>query len=134
VRSLDLYEKYFTPDPIINPVRGLFPLEKTPGLISLLAGKPNPATFPFTSLTFGARSPTDPNKELSLSLDEADLQQGLQYGDTAGLKKLCDWFAGLQTLNHGRKKNEGWRISVGSGSQDLLYKVLIISFWGQGEV
>lgn len=102
-------------------------MEKTPGLISLLAGKPNAATFPFTSMKFTARSPSDPNKELSLSLDEADLQQGLQYGDTAGLNKLRDWFAGLQTLNHGRKEDEGWRISVGSGSQDLLYKVLIIS-------
>ena len=109
-------------------------MEKTPGLISLLAGKPNAATFPFTSLNFTARSPIDPNKELSLSLDEDDLLQGLQYGDTAGLKKLCDWFAGLQTLNHGRKKDEGWRISVGSGSQDLIYKVLILCLWGQGEV
>ena len=112
-------------------------MEKTPGLISLLAGKPNAATFPFTSMQFTARSPTDPNQELSLSLDEADLQQGLQYGDTAGLKKLRDWFAGLQALNHGRKEDEGWRISVGSGSQDLLYKVLMISLCvsgGQGEV
>lgn len=107
-----------------SPIRSLFPLEKTPGLISLLAGKPNAATFPFTSMKFTARSPTDPNKELSLNLDEADLQQGLQYGDTAGLKKLRDWFVGLQTLNHGRKEDEGWRISVGSGSQDLLYKAI----------
>ncbi|EDR05824.1 uncharacterized protein LACBIDRAFT_191053 [Laccaria bicolor S238N-H82] len=75
-------------------------------------------------MKFTARSPTDPNKELSLNLDEADLQQGLQYGDTAGLKKLRDWFVGLQTLNHGRKEDEGWRISVGSGSQDLLYKAI----------
>ena len=78
-------------------------------------------------MNFTARSPTDPNQELSLSLDEADLQQGLQYGDTAGLKKLRDWLAGLQALNHGRKEGEGWRISVGSGSQDLLYKVHPVS-------
>jgi tryptophan aminotransferase len=107
----------------LHLVRGLFPLEKTPGLISLLAGKPNPSTFPFNSLTFTAKSPSNPQEEVKLTLDGDDLAQGLQYGDTAGLKPLLDWIGGLQEVNHGRKMDEGWRISIGSGSQDLIYKV-----------
>ncbi|KDR75974.1 hypothetical protein GALMADRAFT_139740 [Galerina marginata CBS 339.88] len=107
-----------------SAIRSLFPLEHTPGLISLLAGKPNPSTFPFTSLSFNARSPVHPEEETTLNLSGADLAQGLQYGDTAGLKQLLDWIYGLQEINHGRKRNEGWRISIGSGSQDLIYKAV----------
>ncbi|KIM40662.1 hypothetical protein M413DRAFT_446079 [Hebeloma cylindrosporum] len=107
-----------------SPIRSLMPLERTPGLISLLAGKPNASTFPFSSLSFNARSPTHPDEESTLTIDGAELEQGLQYGDTAGLKSLLDWIQGLQELNHGRKKDEGWRISIGSGSQDLIYKAV----------
>ncbi|KIJ07707.1 hypothetical protein PAXINDRAFT_139770, partial [Paxillus involutus ATCC 200175] len=35
-----------------SPIRGLFPLENKPGVISLLAGKPNDAMFPFESFSF----------------------------------------------------------------------------------
>ena len=98
-------------------------MERTPGLISLLSGKPNPSTFPFNSLTFTTKSPLNPHLEVKLTLDEDDLAQGLQYGDAGGFKPLLDWFVGLQEVNHGRKRDEGWRISMGSGSQDLLYKV-----------
>ncbi|KAF8910539.1 PLP-dependent transferase [Gymnopilus junonius] len=107
-----------------SPIRSLFPLEKTPGVISLLAGKPNTTTFPFTSLSFNARSPVHPGQETMLSLSGDELAQGLQYGDTAGLASLLDWLFGLQENNHGRKRNEGWKISVGSGSQDLIYKAV----------
>ncbi|KAF8972143.1 PLP-dependent transferase [Flammula alnicola] len=107
-----------------SAIRSLFPLEKTPGVISLLAGKPNASTFPFTSLSFKARSPGKPDEETTLMVDGADLAQGLQYGDTAGLKQLLDWIFRLQELNHGRKKDEGWRISIGSGSQDLIFKAV----------
>ena len=72
---------------------------------------------------FTAKSPSNPQEEVKLTLDGDDLAQGLQYGDTAGLKPLLDWIGGLQEANHGRRKNEGWRISIGSGSQDLIYKV-----------
>jgi tryptophan aminotransferase len=93
----------------------------------LLAGKPNASTFPFTSLSFKARSPTHPGEESTLTIDGTELEEGLQYGDTAGLKSLLDWIQGLQELNHGRQKDEGWRISIGSGSQDLIYKVNFLS-------
>jgi hypothetical protein len=114
---------FFRSWPCAVLVRGLLPLEATPGLISLLAGKPNASTFPFTSLSFTARSPFDPKHELKLNVDKSDLAKGLQYGDTNGLAGLCNWFVGLQELSHGRQKGEGWRVSIGSGSQDLIYKV-----------
>ncbi|TFK36666.1 PLP-dependent transferase [Crucibulum laeve] len=107
-----------------SPIRSLFPLEKTPGLISLLAGKPNPTTFPFTSLSFTSRSPTNPDQETTLTVDGEALAQGLQYGDTAGLKGLRDWIYSLQEREHGRKQGEGWCVSVGAGSQDLIYKAV----------
>jgi tryptophan aminotransferase len=108
---------------IHDTVRGIAHLEATPGLISLRAGRPNASTFPFTSLSFTARSPSDPSNEVHFDLSKADLAQGLQYGETAGLAELRDWFTGLQEISHGRKRGEGWRVSVGSGSQDLIYKV-----------
>ncbi|KAF8879248.1 PLP-dependent transferase [Infundibulicybe gibba] len=107
-----------------SPIHSLFHLEATPGLISFLAGKPNASTFPFTSLSVSARSPMDPTKETSLKIEESDFAQGLQYGETAGWEKLCDWFYGLQEFSHGRKRNEGWKISVGTGSQDVIFKAM----------
>jgi len=106
-----------------HQVRSLYPLETTPGLISLLAGKPNPDTFPFTSFTYTARSPIDPNEETVLKIEGKELTQALQYGPSAGEKQLVDWLEGLQEFSHGRKKNEGWRVSVGAGSQDMIFKV-----------
>ena len=113
---------YFRPG-LTLPVRSLFPLEATPGLISLLAGKPNGSMFPFTSFSFTARSPVDPSQETTARIDGEDLAESLQYGATAGYEKLVEWLYGLQAKSHGRAKGEGWRISVGSGSQDLIYKV-----------
>jgi len=92
-------------------------------VISLLAGKPNASTFPFTSISFAARSPTDPTQETNLKIEGSELETSLQYGDTAGYKPLLDWIFGLQEVFHGRKRGEGWRISMGAGSQDLIYKV-----------
>lgn len=117
--------------PPINPdcrtslVRSLLPLESRPGLLSLLAGKPNVTTFPFTSMSFTTRSPSAPSQDIELSLTNDELAIGLQYGLTAGLDDLITWVYGLQELAHGRKKGEGWRTSIGAGSQDLIYKVRI---------
>ena len=104
-------------------VRGLMPLESKPGLISMRAGNPNPSTFPFTSIQLTARSPTDPTKSEILTIDQEELVTALQYGPTAGMPSLLEWIWGLQEFAHGRKRGEGWRPSVGSGSQDVIYKV-----------
>jgi tryptophan aminotransferase len=94
-------------------------------VISLLAGKPHDAMFPFKSLSFNIASPADPAQEQSISLSGKDLAAGLQYAPTGGLPRLLKWFIGLQALSHGRKSGEGWSLSIGSGSQDLIYKVRI---------
>ncbi|TFK49721.1 PLP-dependent transferase [Heliocybe sulcata] len=107
-----------------SPIRALFPLEGTPGLISLLAGKPNASCFPFTSISFTARSPTDPSQQTNLELDKNELAAALQYGPTVGEPSLVNWVFGLQEYSHGRKRGEGWRVSIGAGSQDLLYKAI----------
>lgn len=92
-------------------------------MISLLAGKPNATTFPFTSIKLTARSPTDPSREIETEVNGKALAEGLQYGPTAGLPSLCEWVYELQEREHGRKKGEGWRVSIGAGSQDVIYKV-----------
>ncbi|KAF9077925.1 pyridoxal phosphate-dependent transferase [Rhodocollybia butyracea] len=112
-----------------SPIRGLFPLEKKPGVISLLAGKPNQSTFPFTSLSFTAKNPTNDGSETTINIPQDQLAPGLQYSDTAGIPDLLRWITGLQERSHGRKHGrndgtgeEGWRVSMGSGSQDLIFK------------
>ena len=102
-------------------------MEDTPGLISLLAGKPNPETFPFTSLSFTAKSPLADDQDVALTLDQEDLAEGLQYTATAGLPRLLDWLRGLQERQHGRCKDEGWDVAVGIGAQDLISKVNLFS-------
>ena len=99
-------------------------MESRPGLLSLLAGKPNGSTFPFTSLSFTTRDPNDPSKEIPLSLTDSELATGLQYGETPGFDGLVVWVYGLQEQAHGRKAGEGWMPSIGAGSQDLIYKVI----------
>ncbi|KAF8176239.1 PLP-dependent transferase [Mycena galopus ATCC 62051] len=112
-----------------SPIRSLFPLEATPGVISLLAGKPNPTTFPFTSFNFTAHAPPAEDGtvgEIALSLSGEELAAGLQYGPTGGMAPLVDWLYDLQRIVHGRERaGEGWTLSVGSGSQDLLSKAII---------
>ncbi|KIK60485.1 hypothetical protein GYMLUDRAFT_167942 [Collybiopsis luxurians FD-317 M1] len=113
-----------------SAIRSLYPLEKKPGVISLLAGKPNSSTFPFTSLSFTAKDPTSESAETTISIPQAQLAPGLQYSDTAGIPDLLAWLTGLQERIHGRnggsgsagENPEGWRISIGTGSQDLISK------------
>lgn len=107
-----------------DTVRSLYPVEERPGMISLLAGKPNASTFPFTSFEFKAKSPID-DSEQTLTLDSSCLEEALQYGPTAGMPRLVSWLKGLQEYSHGRKEDDplGWSLSVGTGSQDLLSKV-----------
>ena len=104
-------------------VRAMMPLETRPGLISLLMGKPNSAGFPIKSLSFTSQDPYDPSKEIPIELTPEELDLGLQYSPTAGIPKLVEWLYKLQEFSHGRKQGEGWKLSVGNGSQDLIYKV-----------
>lgn len=92
-------------------------------MISFLAGKPNPTTFPFSSISVTLK-PVIPGAPSDTLVVESDaLNEGLQYGPTAGLGGLVEWLEVLQEKKHHRTRDGSWRVSVGSGSQDLIYKV-----------
>ncbi|KAI9066218.1 hypothetical protein FKP32DRAFT_391381 [Trametes sanguinea] len=107
---------------IFQTVRALLPLEDRPGVISLLAGKPNSETFPITSMQFNLRDPVT-GVEKPIALSQQELAKGLQYSASAGIPDLLDWLVGLQEYSHGRKRGEGWGLCFGTGSSDLIYKV-----------
>lgn len=119
----------------MHTVRELYPLEQTPGVISLLAGKPNAALFPFTGVQITIPCPDGPEQML-LTVDNDLLSMGLQYAPTNGIPPMVEWLTEFQEQEHGRKSREGWRISVTAGSQDGIYKVrpvrachFIITYW-----
>lgn len=106
-------------------VRGLMPLEFTPGIISMLAGKPNPSMFPITSISITVQSPYARDGSPSgkvITVDGPTLTEALQYGPTAGNPDAVKWYKGLQELVHKRPQSGDWSLSMGSGSQDVIYK------------
>ncbi|PFH53413.1 hypothetical protein AMATHDRAFT_55357 [Amanita thiersii Skay4041] len=110
-----------------SPIWDMLPLELKPGLLSLLAGKPNPVTFPFTSLSLTVRSPeSSPQAQdgTHITLTEEELSTGLQYNLTRGMPILVNLVTDLMKHVHGVCDNEGWRVSLAPGSQDLIYKSL----------
>ncbi|SCZ90280.1 BZ3500_MvSof-1268-A1-R1_Chr1-3g01890 [Microbotryum saponariae] len=105
-----------------STVRGLFHREEIPGMISFLAGKPNPTTFPFSSISVMLKPIVPTAEPETLVVEGENLNESLQYGPTAGLKKLVNWLEDLQVMKHSRKKDGSWGVSIGSGSQDLINK------------
>lgn len=105
-------------------VRNLFPMELRPNMLSLLAGKPNPLTFPLTSISMTVKSPhpSANASETELVIRGKDLEAALQYGLTSGHPELNQWMTDMVKHVHGAADGEGWRTSLGSGGQDLLYK------------
>ncbi|KAF9020567.1 TdiD protein [Hymenopellis radicata] len=106
------------------PIRSLIPMESKPGMLSMLAGKPNPSTYPFTRITMTVKSPSplsDPTLT-DIELGGDDLSTALQYSMTSGLPALVEWVTELAAQVHGITPGDGARVSMGSGSQDLLYK------------
>ncbi|KAG8213340.1 hypothetical protein J3R82DRAFT_11823 [Butyriboletus roseoflavus] len=80
--------------------------------------------FPFESFSFTITDPSHSSQSIPVSLTGADLVSGLQYGPTAGLPRLNEWFVGLQERAHGRKRSEGWTLTIGNGSQDVIFKAI----------
>ncbi|KAF8604483.1 TdiD protein [Ceratobasidium sp. AG-I] len=116
----------------IDGIRGLLPLEQTPGIISLLAGKPNPSTFPIEEIAITVRNPGAPQPyspsggeaiRETITLKDSELAVALQYNFTDGIPALRALLADFQTKEHGVVVDDVYaQLSVGSGSQDLLYK------------
>ncbi|KAI0896462.1 PLP-dependent transferase [Annulohypoxylon nitens] len=118
--------RVFDPNPFLSnraqryapgAIRRLLPLENLPGMISLVAGKPNPEIFPFKRITLSLKGS---NAEVVLSED--GLIDGLQYGLPGGNPDLVEWFEGFQTELHGIERNQTWACCVGNGSQELLHR------------
>lgn len=59
-------------------------------------------------------------------IDGDDLHVALQYGPSAGLAKLRHIMEDFQGKIHKREQGD-WAVSFGSGTQDLMYKVCILS-------
>ena len=99
----------------------------------MLAGKPNPATFPFDHISLGIKTPASSSSTgcatdvTELTLRDEDLTTALQYSFTSGIPELVRWVHGLMKEVHlggatAGEKDLSWRVSLGHGSQDLLYK------------
>ncbi|KEI41612.1 uncharacterized protein L969DRAFT_15637 [Mixia osmundae IAM 14324] len=95
-------------------------------MISLLAGKPNPDTFPFEQIDIKLKPQPGQKESQVLTLSGKDLDEGLQYGPTKGLTRLVKWFEGFLAHVHDVPlPQEGdWAFSMGSGSQDVLIKAM----------
>lgn len=101
-------------------------MEALPGMISMLAGKPNPSLFPIKSISVTVRSPVT-GEETVLPIAGDILDEALQYGPTNGTPAVVQWLKGLQERAHHRSQSPDWDLTLGAGSQDLLYKVRALS-------
>lgn len=121
-------------------IRGLLAHESRPGMISFLAGKPNPSGFPFQSISvtlkpdsiMSKNSETDDATELVI--EGEDLERALQYGSSSSDKMFSDCMDTIVSTVHGRKRGDGspagdYELAVGTGSQDLLAKVRFFFFF-----
>jgi len=135
-KELD-YSKYLSEASRRRPassIRSLFPLEQIPGMLSLLAGKPNPETFPISSISLQLKPSETSEKVVELKVPSDYLTQGLQYGPTNGMGSLNKWLVDFNSDFHGREIIEkgsekdgedglsSWKLTLGNGSQDLLTK------------
>ncbi|KAI1205182.1 PLP-dependent transferase [Annulohypoxylon truncatum] len=118
----------FDPTPLLSArvqryapgaIRRLLPLENLPGMISLVAGKPNPEVFPFDKITLSLKGA---NEEIVLTRENG-LIDGLQYGLPGGNPGLVKWFEEFQSELHGINRSQGWTCCIGNGSQELLHRV-----------
>ncbi|KAL4758922.1 aminotransferase-like domain-containing protein [Aspergillus foveolatus] len=67
-------------------IRSLLPLEALPGMISLVAGKPSPETFPIAEITISLKGA--PKGTGRIVVDGDELNQALQYGLPRGNAQL----------------------------------------------
>ena len=103
-------------------------MERRPGMISMLAGKPNGSMFPFKQIRFDTADPRDPSRDVTVAVDEAVLAEGLQYSQTDGMPHFIEILTVLQERVHNRSRVEGWRVSSTVGSQDAIYKAVRCMF------
>jgi DNA-binding transcriptional MocR family regulator len=100
-----------------SAIRALTPLLKTPGMMSLGGGNPNPELFPINKLSF------ETTDGLSLQLTPSELQESLQYSPTSGLPALVGQLTQLQQREH-KPLYKDWSLVITSGSQDALTRAI----------
>lgn len=105
-----------------SAIRGFFHLLDTPGMLSLLAGEPDPVSFPIDHLEFTVKPIDGLGASEKVVLSSKELEDGLQYNQSAGFKGLVSWLTTLQQIQHKRDDVQNWRVCVGSGSLDLMTK------------
>eukprot|EP00041_Stephanoeca_diplocostata_P017690 m.362289 g.362289 ORF g.362289 m.362289 type:complete len:469 (-) comp20786_c1_seq2:868-2274(-) len=109
------YHEYFSPHSLLRQPSAIRDLQKhvaKPGMISLGGGSPNPATFPWATMTFKTKEGVD------LKLTEEETVTALQYSATPGLAKLRDTLQHLQKRFHHPQIPTD--IAVTTGSQEAL--------------
>ncbi|KAK0199870.1 TdiD protein [Desarmillaria ectypa] len=109
-----------------SPICSLIPMEAASHMISMLAGKPDPDTYPFAHMAMSVKSP-NPSVDPSLTdieLGGHDLATALQYNESGGVPELVQWVTSLLKDIHELGEEDGSRVCIGAGSQDLLYKAL----------
>ena len=74
-------------------------------------------------MQFNIRDPGSSGGDVSMQLTDQELHIGMQYTFTNGLPALREWIIGLQEHFHSRHKGEGWTVTIGAGSQDMIFKV-----------
>ncbi|KIY66406.1 TdiD protein [Cylindrobasidium torrendii FP15055 ss-10] len=112
-----------------SSIRSLFAVEALPGMIPMLVGRPNPATYPFERVTLDVKSPyasgsTTPDSQSDIETIDIvgdDLSEALQYSQSFGVPALNKWLFTLMQQEHGVSQADA-RVTIGAGSQDLLYK------------
>ncbi|KAF8665734.1 hypothetical protein AX16_000182 [Volvariella volvacea WC 439] len=113
-----------------STIRDFFHLELKPGMLGMLAGKPNESTFPVTGLSFKMKTGPNPGDETTIELTPSELTLGLQYDGAAGHPLFVEWVKNLVLRLHGRdagiggESPEGLGLCMGAGSQDLMYKAI----------
>lgn len=102
-----------------SAIRGLQPLTRIPGMISLGAGNPSAETYPFKSATFELKDGQ------TVEIDGALMQKALAYGPTDGLPELVEWAKALQLREHAPPRpGDDWTVAFTNGSQDAISKTL----------
>jgi 2-aminoadipate transaminase len=107
---LTSYEDFFSRDAHAfrpSAIRAFAKLMNDPGIISFAGGAPNPETFPAESIAAIAERVIRERRSVAL-----------QYGPTRGLRRLCDFIAGLCRERHLACSADD--VIVTTGSQQAL--------------
>lgn len=129
------YVDYFSQTMKVWPkpaIRGLFPYEFVPDMVSFLAGKPNPEAFPVAGMTVDVVNPHTGAAE-PVRIPAEDLSASLQYGMSGGMPPFVQTLTNFQKKLHSKPDfdpqspgvHTPWAVLTGNGSQDLISKALM---------